>query len=127
MKTTLEIPDDLYRQAKVRAAHENRKMKDLVSEGLRLVLGLTKKSPPKPAQRMTNAPVKVRAGNEWPALVKEEMDATARREEESRRKALAVMEEIRRNPPYSPKRVQELIEETNRLRKEGWNPSDLGE
>ena len=44
MKTTLEIPDDLYRQAKVHAAHENRKMKDLVSEGLRLVLGLTKKT-----------------------------------------------------------------------------------
>jgi hypothetical protein len=127
MKTTLEIPDELYRQAKVQAAHENRKMKDLVSEGLRLVLGLTKKSPPKPAQRMANAPVKVRAGKELPALVKEEMDETARREEESRRKALAVMEEIRRNPPYSPKRVQELIEENNRLRKEGWSRSDLGE
>jgi hypothetical protein len=126
MKTTLEIPDDLYRQAKVQAAHENRKMKDLVSEGLRLVLGLTKKNPPKPARRMTNAPVKVRARNELPALVKEELDETARREEESRRKALAVMEEIRRNPPYSPERVQELIKETNRVRKEGWSRSDLG-
>jgi plasmid stability protein len=39
VKTTLEIPDDLYRQAKVRAAHEHREINDLVSDGLRLVLG----------------------------------------------------------------------------------------
>jgi len=38
MKTTLELPDDLYRQAKTRAASQNRKVKDLVSEGLRGVL-----------------------------------------------------------------------------------------
>jgi hypothetical protein len=38
MKTTLEIPDDLYREAKARAALENRKIKDLVAEGIRLVL-----------------------------------------------------------------------------------------
>ena len=79
-----------------------------------------------PAQCMTNAPVKVRPGNELPVLVKGEMDETGRREEESRRKALAIMEEIRRNPPRSPKRVQKLIEETNRLRKEGWSRSDVG-
>ena len=38
MKTTLELPDELYRQAKTRAASQNRKLKDLVSEGLRGVL-----------------------------------------------------------------------------------------
>ncbi len=38
MKTTLELPDELYRQAKTRAASQNRKIKDLVSEGLRVVL-----------------------------------------------------------------------------------------
>ncbi len=38
MKTTLELPDDLYREAKIRAAAQNRKVKDLVSEGLRAVL-----------------------------------------------------------------------------------------
>ena len=38
MKTTLELPDELYRQAKTRAASQNRKIKDLVSEGLRGVL-----------------------------------------------------------------------------------------
>ncbi|MEI8310492.1 MAG: hypothetical protein WCH98_07045 [Verrucomicrobiota bacterium] len=38
MKTTLELPDELYRQAKTRASSQNRKIKDLVSEGLRVVL-----------------------------------------------------------------------------------------
>ena len=73
MKTTLEIPDDLYRQAKVQAAHENRKMKDLVSEGLRLVLGLPKKTFPRHLRRMTKAPVTIRRGNVIPALSNDEM------------------------------------------------------
>ena len=73
MKTTLEIPDDLYRQAKVQAAHENRKMKDLVSEGLRLVLGMTKKTSPRHLRRMTKAPVNIRKGNMIPALSNDEM------------------------------------------------------
>jgi predicted component of type VI protein secretion system len=38
MKTTVEVPDDLYRQAKAEAALRGRKLKDLVEEGLRLVL-----------------------------------------------------------------------------------------
>jgi len=38
MKTTMEIPDDLYRRAKTRAAAENRKVRDLVAEGLTAVL-----------------------------------------------------------------------------------------
>ncbi|HEY5770367.1 MAG TPA: hypothetical protein VIS71_11025 [Terrimicrobium sp.] len=38
MKTTLDIPSDLYRQVKAQAALENRKVKDLVAQGLRLVL-----------------------------------------------------------------------------------------
>jgi len=38
LKTTLDIPNDLYRQAKAQAALENRKVKDLVAQGLRLVL-----------------------------------------------------------------------------------------
>jgi hypothetical protein len=38
MKTTIELPDDLYREAKTRAASQKRKIKDLVSEGLRTVL-----------------------------------------------------------------------------------------
>ena len=38
MKTTLEIPTDIYRQAKIRAATDGRKIKDLVTEGLVAVL-----------------------------------------------------------------------------------------
>lgn len=38
MKTTLEIDDELYREAKAEAALTGRKMKDLVTEGLRLAL-----------------------------------------------------------------------------------------
>jgi hypothetical protein len=38
MKTMLDLPDDLYRQAKTRAAAQNGKVKDLISEGLRMVL-----------------------------------------------------------------------------------------
>jgi len=38
MKTTVEIPDDLYRRAKAEAALRGRKLEDLVEEGLRLVL-----------------------------------------------------------------------------------------
>ena len=38
MKTTVEVPDDLYRRAKTEAALRGRKLKDLVEEGLRLVL-----------------------------------------------------------------------------------------
>jgi hypothetical protein len=38
MKTTVEMPDDLYRRAKAEAALRGRKLKDLVEEGLRLVL-----------------------------------------------------------------------------------------
>ena len=35
-KTTIELPDDLYRRAKLEAAESGRKLKDLVEEGLHL-------------------------------------------------------------------------------------------
>jgi hypothetical protein len=38
MKTTVELPDVLYRRAKAEAALRGRKLKDLVEEGLRRVL-----------------------------------------------------------------------------------------
>ena len=38
MKTTVEVPDDLYRRAKAEAALRGCKLKDLIEEGLRLVL-----------------------------------------------------------------------------------------
>ena len=48
MKTTFDIPDDLYRRAKVEAALSGRKLKDLVEEGLRSVLGIPHQERPRP-------------------------------------------------------------------------------
>jgi hypothetical protein len=45
MKTTIEVPDELYRQAKAEAALRGRKLRDLVEEGLRLVLAAPRKAP----------------------------------------------------------------------------------
>lgn len=49
MKTTIEVPDELYRKAKSAAALRGRKLKDLVEEGLRLVI-----DPPAKARRQTS-------------------------------------------------------------------------
>jgi hypothetical protein len=49
MKTTVEVPDDLYRRAKAEAALRGRKLKDLVEEGLRLVLEAPRKARPRPS------------------------------------------------------------------------------
>jgi len=38
MRTTVDIPDELFRRAKSKAALRGRKLKHLVEEGLRLVL-----------------------------------------------------------------------------------------
>jgi hypothetical protein len=38
MKMTLEIPDDLFREVKAKAALEGRKLKDLVADSLRETL-----------------------------------------------------------------------------------------
>jgi len=55
MRTTVDIPDELFRRAKSEAALRGRKFKDLVEEGLRLVLKdekaepeTTKKPEPRP-------------------------------------------------------------------------------
>jgi len=57
MKTTVEVPDDLYRRAKAEAALCGRKLKDLVEEGLRLVLEAPRKTrrPPSLAGLMKRA------------------------------------------------------------------------
>jgi len=46
MKTTVEIDDSLYREAKALGALTRRKMKDLVSEGLRQILHPLQEQPP---------------------------------------------------------------------------------
>jgi len=38
MRTTVDLPDDLYRRAKSQAALQGRRLRDLVEEGLRRVL-----------------------------------------------------------------------------------------
>jgi hypothetical protein len=48
MKTTVELPDDLYRRAKAEAALRGRKLRDLVEEGLRLVLETSRNASRKP-------------------------------------------------------------------------------
>lgn len=73
MKTTLEIPDELYRRVKVLAAQENRKIKDIVSEGLSLVLGFSRQSSARQLRRMTKAPVRIRPGHKIRALSNQEM------------------------------------------------------
>ena len=49
MRTTVDIPDELFRRAKSEAALHGRKLKDLVEEGLRLVL--EKEKPPAAAKK----------------------------------------------------------------------------
>ena len=52
MRTTVDIPDELFRRAKSEAALRGRKLKDLVEEGLRLALekenGPTEEKPGQP-------------------------------------------------------------------------------
>lgn len=43
MKTTIEVPDELYRRAKAEAALRGQKLKDIFEQGLRMVLD----APPK--------------------------------------------------------------------------------
>jgi len=70
MKTTLEIDDALYREAKALAALTGRKMKDLVSEGLESVVRRGAKpisaSPPPPMKLplLPSAPDKGRITSE---------------------------------------------------------------
>ena len=51
MKTTLELPDALFRSAKIAAAQQGRPLKDLVTEALR-----DKLKGPMPAARATGPP-----------------------------------------------------------------------
>jgi hypothetical protein len=59
MRTTVDLPDELLRRAKSEAALRGRKLKDLVEEGLRLVLEKQKA----PAVAEKKPPVKPRPGS----------------------------------------------------------------
>ena len=66
MKTTLDLPDDLMREVKIRAAQQGRKLKDLLAEAIRI--GLEAGSahtpvgprPALPVMKLAKAPGKTR-------------------------------------------------------------------
>jgi hypothetical protein len=55
MKTTLEIPDALYREIKIRAARDGVKIKDLVTQTLSA--GLKQPAPKSPAKKKSVFPI----------------------------------------------------------------------
>jgi hypothetical protein len=57
VKTTVEVSDELYRRAKAEAALRGRKLKDLIEEGLRIVLDTpaSRRKPPSLAGLMKKA------------------------------------------------------------------------
>ena len=53
MKTTLDLPDDLMREVKIRAVHEQKKLKDAIAEFIRrgMAAGETRRAKvPKPVK-----------------------------------------------------------------------------
>lgn len=66
MKTTLDLPDDLVRRIKIKAAQSDRKLKDLVAQlleaGLRAGRGDMGAAPlPKPVKRRHGGPLTAEA------------------------------------------------------------------
>ena len=66
MKTTLDLPDDLMRDVKIRAVHEHKKLKDAIAEFIRKGMAAGKRRPGKFPK-----PVKLRGG----PLTTEEIEA----------------------------------------------------
>ena len=63
MRTTLDLPDDLMRRAKIAAVKRGSSLRDLVAEALRRMLA--EPSGPK-RQRMDEAPIKLPPGQTIP-------------------------------------------------------------
>ena len=57
MKTTLDLPDELMRKVKIRAVHENKKLKDTIAELIRKGMASGQSQPGK-----TPKAVKLRGG-----------------------------------------------------------------
>jgi hypothetical protein len=57
MKTTLDLPDDLMREVKIRAVHEQKKLKDAIADFIRKGMAAARTRQPK-----TPKPVKLRGG-----------------------------------------------------------------
>lgn len=95
MKTTLELPDELMRDIRVRAAQSDRRLKDVVEELLRRGL----EAPPEPP---ANDPLRA-----WCAQLEFHADGTVTNpagvEDESFFRALDELREAdRANPPRDP-------------------------
>jgi len=58
MKTTLDLPDDLMREVKIRAVHEHKKLKDTIAELLRKGIAAAGKT----SRDGIPKPVKLRGG-----------------------------------------------------------------
>ena len=57
MKTTLDLPDKLMREVKIRAVHENKKLKDVIAELLQSALATGNRRRPNFPK-----PIKLRGG-----------------------------------------------------------------
>ena len=57
MKTTLDLPDELMRQVKLRAVHRNQKLKDAIAQLLQLGMAA---APVTPAPQRAPRPVRLR-------------------------------------------------------------------
>jgi hypothetical protein len=66
MKTTLDLPEDLMREVKIRAVHEHKKLKDAIAEFIRKGIAASKS----PRRRLPK-PVRLRGG----PLTTEEIEA----------------------------------------------------
>ena len=71
MKTTVEIPDELFRQAKAQAALQGIRLRDLVEHGLRLAI----ETPPAPASGQRTTFPLIKASREAPALTEDQVAA----------------------------------------------------
>jgi plasmid stability protein len=100
MKTTLDLPDDLYRKVKTRAARENRKVRELVTDGLRMLL-----ASPGPSAGDESSPANVQAESE-------------------QARSLRALDAILASPPSPPGHTERLLAEAERLRREGWSSGD---
>ena len=80
MCTTIDIPDDVYRRAKARAALEGRKLKDLVADYVRD--GLTREAVLPGAQRRARSVlpvIRVAAGKTLPSISNAEIEDSSTR------------------------------------------------
>jgi hypothetical protein len=57
MRTTVELPDELLRQVKARAALQGRTLKDLIADGLRLLLDTPRSVQTSTSPRRTQFPI----------------------------------------------------------------------